>query len=64
MDISGMYTNVSLEQGLAAFKVALDQRADKTVPTDFLLEVVELVVTTNYFRFDGELFLQLYGVQG
>ena len=24
--------------------------------------MVELVVTTNYFKFDGELFLQLYGV--
>ena len=42
-------------------KEALETRVDQTVPTEFLAELMELIVTTNVFEFNKELFLQLIG---
>ena len=33
--------------GFSSFQLALEGNADKSVPTEFLMEVLELVVTTT-----------------
>ena len=40
---------------------ALETRVDKTVPADFILELLDLVLKYNIFEFDGELYQQLVG---
>ena len=55
LDISGMYTNVPIDEGLKAFEEAMNKREDLTVPTEFLVKLMRFV-------FDRKLFLQLLGV--
>jgi hypothetical protein len=62
LDISGMYTNVPWGEGQEAFKEALDNRDNQSVPTDFLIQLVMLVLCCNVFVFDSVLFMQLFGV--
>ena len=62
LDIGGMYTNVPLEQGLHAFEASMNMSEDQTIPTEFLVRLMEFVCTSNVFVFDNQLFLQLLGV--
>ena len=62
MDINGMYNNIPWDQGILAFKEALDNRDDLSVPTHFLIELLTLVLMFNVFTFNGNLFMQLFGV--
>ena len=62
LDISGMYTNVPLEEGLRSFEAAMNMREDQTIPTEFLVRLMRFVCTSNIFVFDRKLFLQLLGV--
>ena len=53
--------NIPNDEGLAEFRKALDSRKDKSISTDFLVELLELVLTLNISEFDKKLFLQLIG---
>ena len=59
LDIGGMYTNVPLEEGLKSFEEAMNKREDLTTATDFLVNLMRFVSTSNIFVFDRKLFLQL-----
>ena len=61
IDIKGMYTNIPLDEGLAAFRDCLDKRSDKSIPTDYIMKLVELIMTKNIFTFNEETWLQLIG---
>ena len=61
LDISGMYTNVPWGEGMIAFKEAMDNREDTSIPTVFLLQLLMLVLSCNLFVFDSVLFFQLFG---
>ena len=43
LDIDGMYTNVPVEEGLAAFTKLMDERRDQTIPTTFLVKLMRFV---------------------
>ena len=45
IDLVSMYSRIPLEEGLAAFKIALDKRTDKTVPTEYILKLLRMVKT-------------------
>ena len=47
---------------MKAVEEAMDRRDNQGVPTSFLLTLVMLVLSCNFFVFDGVLFLQLFGV--
>ena len=47
--------------GLIALREALDNRANKHIPTDNLLKMVEFVLNNNYFEFNGKVKKQLLG---
>ena len=38
-----MYTNVPVEEGLAAFTKLMDERTDQTIPTTFLVKLMRFV---------------------
>ena len=42
LDLKSMHTNLAIYEGLAAFKEALEQRPDKSIPSEFVLKLLEL----------------------
>ena len=61
IDLVSMYTRIPLDEGLTAFKVALDKLTDKTVPTEFILKLLRMVMEQNIFMFNNQAWLQLLG---
>ena len=51
LDLKSMYTNIPIEEGIEAFREALDKRNDKTIPTEFVIKLLELVMKKNIFVF-------------
>ena len=60
-DISALYTNIQRHDGVEAVKKVLETRKDKTIPSDFIIELLDLVLKYNIFVFDGQLYQQLIG---
>ena len=56
-----MYTNIPQNEGLEATQEALEEANDQNVPVDFLMKLLELVLKSNIFEFNSELFLQIIG---
>ena len=54
IDIKSMYTNIPLEEGLEAFKITLEKHSDKTVPSDYIIKLLGLIMEKNVFTFDEE----------
>ena len=52
IDVVGLYPNIPNEEGLLFLKKALDKRRNKTVSTESLIELAELVLRNNYFEFN------------
>ena len=52
IDMVGLYNNIPNDEGLAEFGKALVSRKDKSISTDFLVELLELVLTLNISEFD------------
>ena len=52
IDVVGMYPNIPNEEGFLFLKKAIDKRRNKTVSTEFLIELAELVLRNNYFEFN------------
>ena len=61
LDLKSMYTNIPIEEGIEAFRVELEKREDKSIPTDFLIKLLRLVLENNIFEFNREFWLQLLG---
>ena len=49
IDVVGLYPNIPHEKGLASVRKHLNNREDKEVTTDTLVELAEIVLKTNYF---------------
>jgi hypothetical protein len=61
IDVCGLYTNIPVEEGLDAVREALEDRENKETSTEFLIRLLEIVLKSNIFEFNSELFLQLIG---
>ena len=61
VDITGLYTNIPQEEGAQETQEALDERETKTVPTEFIVRMLELIQSNNIFQFNSELFSQSIG---
>ena len=61
IDIKSMYSNIPLQEGLDAFEEVLEAREDKTIPTEFVMKLVKLVMMKNIFTFNNQHWLQLLG---
>ena len=58
IDVSSLYTNISPDEGIAEVEEFLLEREDKSVPTGFLVRMLEQVLKLNTFEFNKKLFLQ------
>ena len=61
IDIKAMYTNIPLQEGLEACKETLEKRSDKSIPTEYIMKLLKLVMEKNLFTFNEETWLQLLG---
>ncbi len=59
MDIESLYTNVSFEGDLQAAKFFLDKRTGYNPSTLCILDLAESVLSSNYFLFGADLYLQM-----
>ena len=61
IDIKSLYTNIKLDEGIEAFKETLDEIPNKTIPTDYLIKLLKIVMGSNIFKFDDQFWVQLIG---
>ena len=62
MDVKSLYTIIPNADGLKALRHFLDERPILDPPTDTLIRLAELVLTSNHFEFDDEYYTQVSGV--
>ena len=62
IDVISLYTNISKQDAIPAVKYYLETRPDKTIPSSFIIELLELVFDCNYFKFGNRVFKQEIGV--
>ena len=64
-DITSLHTNISHDLGLEAISCWIDKYPEDLLNTDYTKEFVirglELILTLNYFVFDGKWYLQIKG---
>ena len=62
-DVTNAYGNIPQDDGSTCLKEALEEREDKSIPSDFLVKLMDLVQKLNIFEFhDGQLWKQKHGV--
>ena len=60
-DVSSLYTNIPHDLGLTAVKTTLLAAGTPSCQVDLLLQLLELVLTNNYFEFHGDYYHQISG---
>ena len=61
MDVVALYPNIPHEGGLKAVENALNQRIDRPISTDSLMELAELALKNNYFEHNSKTYKQEQG---
>ena len=49
MDVIGAYTNIPQEDGTSCLREAMDERTDQTIPSEFIAQMMELILKHNLF---------------
>uniref|UniRef100_A0A803SUQ2 Reverse transcriptase domain-containing protein n=1 Tax=Anolis carolinensis TaxID=28377 RepID=A0A803SUQ2_ANOCA len=62
LDITALYTSIPLEEARQVIKDVLDTRASLSPPTHFLMDLLDIVLENNYFKFGTQFYLQVCGV--
>ena len=58
MDVTALYPSVPQDEGLDTFERAMEKRPDKSVPTSYLMKLMQLVLKINTFVWDKKLYVQ------
>ena len=58
IDVVGLYSNIPNKEGLASIRKHLDNRENKEVTTETLVELADIVLKNNYFLFLDKTFKQ------
>ena len=61
LDVKALYPNVPRKEARIACEKALRQRTNQTLPTNAVLEMLDLVLENNHFNFKGKNFIQTKG---
>jgi hypothetical protein len=61
MEVTSVYTNIPLDEGITACRKIWEQRTFQEPPTECLVEMLTLVEENNNFTFDGNHYLQING---
>ena len=60
-DVASLYPSIPHEDGLRALYTKLEEREDKTVSSESLVNLAEFVLKNNYFEFNSEVYRQISG---
>ena len=63
MDVTSLYTNIPQEEGITTVCRAYDifHNNNPAIPTNYLREMLGLILKENSFQFNGDNHLQTYG---
>ena len=61
LDVNSLYTNIPQAEGKEACKTYLNQRPKNIPSTDWLLKLIDLILTGNNFTFNNKNYLQKQG---
>ena len=61
IDVVALYPSIPHNEGLRVLRKALDSRADRSLSTDSLMDLAEVVLTNNMFEFNGRFYHQIRG---
>jgi len=62
LDVVKLYPSIPKKEGLEACKKALDTRTVSSIPTDYVMKMIETVLDGNNFNLGSKKFLQVDGV--
>ena len=60
-DVASLYPSNPHEDGLRALYTKLEEREDKTVSSESIVNLAEFVLKNNYFEFNSEVYRQISG---
>ena len=63
MDVTSLYTNIPQEEGITTVCRAYENfhRNNPPIPTQYLREMLRLILKENSFQFNGKIYLQIHG---
>ena len=61
VDVSSLYTNIKHEDGIESLKSWLKENGTNQEKSEFIGTLAKLVLTSNYFIFNGKMYLQKQG---
>ena len=61
LDVSGLFTNIPIEDGLKSVEECLNERQNKEIPTEYLFRMSEIILQNNLFEFHEEKYTQNIG---
>ena len=63
MDVTSLYTNIPQEEGITTVWRAYKNihRNNTPIPTQYLKEMLSLILKENFFQFNGKIYLQIHG---
>nr|XP_028578457.1 uncharacterized protein LOC114593837 [Podarcis muralis] len=62
LDVESLYTNVPLPEVRTIIETLLDSRPTREPPTHFLLDILDIILDYNFFRYLKQFYLQIKGV--
>ena len=60
-DVVGLYPSIPHADGLEALSAKLEEREDKSIATEDLLQMARFVLRNNFFEFDSKIKQQISG---
>ena len=54
-DVVGLYPSIPHADGLGALSAKLEEREDKSIATEDLLQMAKFVLKNNFFEFDSKI---------
>ena len=61
IDVKGLFTNIPQEEGTQATEEALNERDVQTVPSEFIVAMLRIILKNNIFTFNEDIYSQEEG---
>nr|XP_060609685.1 uncharacterized protein LOC132761116 [Anolis sagrei ordinatus]XP_060609686.1 uncharacterized protein LOC132761116 [Anolis sagrei ordinatus]XP_060610145.1 uncharacterized protein LOC132761359 [Anolis sagrei ordinatus]XP_060610146.1 uncharacterized protein LOC132761359 [Anolis sagrei ordinatus]XP_060610703.1 uncharacterized protein LOC132761651 [Anolis sagrei ordinatus]XP_060610704.1 uncharacterized protein LOC132761651 [Anolis sagrei ordinatus]XP_060615565.1 uncharacterized protein LOC13276 len=62
IDVTSLYTSIPIEEARTICESTLNRRSNCHPPTFFLLDLLDIILEKNFFKFDQKYYFQIQGV--